>query len=315
MRLDGARTALLLEMAEGMAELRARTMRTVAKLGRGRGAAMAPVSQSRDPDIAETLGDLIVTDGASNWSARMVEIEGGEHLLVFSEGLPPAGVGLRIAQSPASRPRRATRETICFTAGTVIDTPDGPRAVEDIRRGDRVATRDAGPQDVIWTGSRRLTAPRLQTEPNLRPVRILAGALGNANELDVSPGHLILVSHPAAKALWGAPEVLVRARDLVDDYGIVPAPAAGDVTYVHLLTRHHQVLRANGVWADSFHPGDVDIATLSPRDRVCLLDAVPDIDVDPAAYGAPARRVLSAAELAILRHEGAPRHLAPLRAG
>ncbi|MFA5582109.1 MAG: Hint domain-containing protein, partial [Paracoccaceae bacterium] len=35
---------------------------------------------------------------------------------------------------------------LCFTPGTLIDTPDGPRLVEDLRPGDLVLTADHGAQ-------------------------------------------------------------------------------------------------------------------------------------------------------------------------
>ena len=45
---------------------------------------------------------------------------------------------------------------ICFTPGTMIDTPFGPRAVEMLKAGYLVTTRDTGPQPIAWTGSRTM---------------------------------------------------------------------------------------------------------------------------------------------------------------
>ena len=61
----------------------------------------------------------------------------------------------------------------CFTPGTLITTPEGPRRVEEIRVGDLVTTMDHGPQPVRWIGRRTVGAM-----DGFAPVRIEAGALG-----------------------------------------------------------------------------------------------------------------------------------------
>ena len=41
----------------------------------------------------------------------------------------------------------------CYAAGTLIDTPDGPQRVEDLRRGDLVTTVDRGALPIRWVNS------------------------------------------------------------------------------------------------------------------------------------------------------------------
>ncbi len=52
-------------------------------------------------------------------------------------------------------------EIPCFVAGTQIVMPTGPRAVESLRRGGLVNTRDGPPMPVLWTGSRSLSHEEL----------------------------------------------------------------------------------------------------------------------------------------------------------
>lgn len=308
-RLDGARTALLLNGAEGQAELRARAPHIIAKLSRGRGSNAVPLittDPEEDPDA------LIVTDGTTRWSARLVPIAHEEALLMFDDALPPANTDLRIVQSPAPQvDAQSDKKTLCFTAGTVIDTPDGPRDVEELYPGDLVTTRDNGPQEVIWVGLRRVTGARMFAMPALRPVRIRANTFGTHGDLTVSPGHQILLTGDAPRALWNTPEVLVEARHLIDDRRITTDHSATDAIYLHVMTRKHEVLCANGLWTESFHPGDADLSHVDPGELDDLLDCVPGIDIDDTAYGVHARRCLSAAELAIQQHAGAPRYLKP----
>lgn len=80
--------------------------------------------------------------------------------------------------------------TICFVAGTLIETADGPRPVEALQPGDLVLTRDHGLQPLVWVGQSQIDAARLDSCPNLRPIVIEPGALGRGlpqRPLTVSP--------------------------------------------------------------------------------------------------------------------------------
>ncbi|MGL4822623.1 MAG: Hint domain-containing protein, partial [Plesiomonas shigelloides] len=95
----------------------------------------------------------------------------------------------------------------CFARGTMIRTENGEVAVEDLVAGDMVYTADRGYQPVRWIGSRRIGSAELMAFPKLRPIRIAAGALGEAlpsKELVVSPQHRILISSPVVERVTGA---------------------------------------------------------------------------------------------------------------
>lgn len=137
----------------------------------------------------------------------------------------------------------------CFTRGTRIDTPSGPRPVEALRPGDLVLTRDRGAQPVRWVGGRRFAAAALAADARLRPIRIPAGALGPglpARDLLVSPQHRVLVASRIAARMAGASEVLVPARALVGTGGIaVEGPGQG-ADYWHILFDRHEVVTSEG---------------------------------------------------------------------
>lgn len=153
----------------------------------------------------------------------------------------------------------------CFTAGTLIRTAEGERPVEDLALGDLVWTRDNGLQPIRWIGRRVLRPAELAAQPNLRPIRIKAGALGAgqpARDLVVSPQHRILVRSAIAVRMFGAAEVLVAAKQLLSLPGIEIDEAARDVTYLHLMFDHHEVLVSNGAETESLYPGPVALAAL-----------------------------------------------------
>ena len=96
---------------------------------------------------------------------------------------------------------------------------------------------------------------------------------------------------------------LVRAEDLVNDRTILVERALREVTYVHVLFETHQVIWANGVATESFHPANAALDALEPAQRAGLMALFPGLAADPSAYGAPARRNLTGSEAAILRHD------------
>ena len=170
-------------------------------------------------------------------------------------------------------------EIICFAAGTLIDTAEGPRAVETLRAGDMVLTRDHGYQPLVWTGARSLGAADLAACPAVQPVRIAAGSLGAGlpqRDLMVSPRHRMLVAGAKAELMFGAREVLVTAADLLGQPGVTQATTEA-VTYVHIMCARHQILRAEGAWSESFQPGAAVLPSLDPRTRDELLALFPEL--------------------------------------
>ena len=185
-------------------------------------------------------------------------------------------------------------------------TPGGLALIQDLTPGDLVLTRDNGAQPVLWAGHRRLTGARLHAMPHLRPIRFRSGALGAGRpepDLLVSPQHRMLLTGSSAQALFNVDEVLVTAEDLVNDQTITVDRMAREVTYVHVLLEQHNLIWANGLETESFHPANAALETLDPVQRDGLLGLFPTLALNPHGYGDFARRNLSTSEAAILRHD------------
>ena len=118
----------------------------------------------------------------------------------------------------------------------------------------------------------------------------------------MSPQHRILIKGAVAQELFNTPEVLVAAKDLINGDTITVDLKMRQVTYIHVLLDRHQVMWANGVETESFHPASAALATLADADRKRLLASHPELEYDPHTYGSFARRNLSASEAAILNH-------------
>jgi hypothetical protein len=313
-RIDGAQGLLLLEGAEGAADIRKRAARMVRRLI---GTAITPdvEGEASEPDIEgadEPEQGFVVTDGHQIYSATVIDVhDTGARLLMFVDDVPPADVDLWVVRLSIDRSApavgaRSVGGVICFTPGTAIKTPNGRVMIEDLRPGDSIQTKDNGPQEVLWFGKRRMSGARLHAMPHLRPVRFRANAMGNGrpdHELLVSPQHRMLVKGAAARALFNTAEVLVAAEDLVNDQSITVDHSVRDVTYIHVLLESHQVIWANGLETESFHPANTALDAVAQEQRAGLLAVLPGLRENPHVYGDYARRNLSSSEAAILGHD------------
>lgn len=155
----------------------------------------------------------------------------------------------------------ANFQIVCFVAGTLLASPDGPRRVEDLRRGDLLCTYRGAPVAVRGVGQQHVTTLQQAREVRVRPVRIAAGALGGGlpqRDLLVSRQHRLLVISRIAERLTGSAAVLIAAHRLVGLPGITLEHAPQTVTYCHVDVGPHQVLIAEGAPAESLlHAGQV----------------------------------------------------------
>ena len=169
---------------------------------------------------------------------------------------------------------------ICVLRGTLIRTAAGPVPVEDLRPGDLVETKDNGLQPIKWVGLRPVGQTELQADPSLRPIRIRAGALGHdipVRDLGVSPQHRVLVSDWRAELLFGAHEVLVPAKALIDDHAITVDHSMQPIEYYHVLFDAHEIMFTEEAPTESFYPGPYSMRELGDAARVELQKLFPEL--------------------------------------
>jgi len=136
----------------------------------------------------------------------------------------------------------------CFTAGTLIETVDGPRLIETLHAGDQIVTADSGLQTLLWVGMTEVRAVG-----DFAPIHFEAGAIGNDRPLLVSPQHRMLVTDWQAQLFYGEAEVFVAAKHLVNG-STITRQEGGSVRYMHLLFAQHEIVKAEGAWSESFFP-------------------------------------------------------------
>ena len=324
-RVDGPRDVLLLNEAEGQADLHARASKMARKLV-GAALGSSTISSNARPPLAgvdDRARDahFILTNGTHRYTA--IEIPTGHKddgtprapLLLFVNELPPPRAELWVvARHTPSRSFNRVSETadavICFTNGTLIDTPTGPVPVEHLGEGDLVQTKDNGPQPIVWRGGRRISGARMFAMPHLRPVRIRAHAMFDDVpdcDLLVSPDHQLVLRGAATRRLFNTPEVLVPAKELLNGRKIFIDHTVREVFYSHLMFEQHQIIWANGLEVESFHPAQADLNQIAQDQRDVLFDRFAELRDTPENYGPSARRCLSRSDVAVLSHAIAKR--------
>ena len=176
---------------------------------------------------------------------------------------------------------------VCFAEGTLIETEEGLRPVEELGVGDRVLTLDNGYQEVRWINRREVTPLDLVLRPTLKPIRIPVGALGEGMprwDLTVSPQHRIHVHSPILKRMIEREEALVHAKALVGFNGIAEVGDMMGVRYWHFMCARHEIVRANGAFAESFYVGPYGVGTLEADAYEEIVELFPELRREGTAH-------------------------------
>jgi hypothetical protein len=193
---------------------------------------------------------LMARDGTASEAIVLVEVEADAALAIY---LLPLG---RLVQGEdyrlvgidrhAGTPRLAQLACVSFTRGTHIALASGAQVpVENLRPGDRILTRDGGPQPLRWVGQTTLRATG-----RFAPVLIREGALHNARDLWLSPDHRIFVWQREDCVGAGRAELMVRVRHLINGDTVVQSEG-GFAQYFQLVFDAHQIVYAEGIAAES----------------------------------------------------------------
>lgn len=206
----------------------------------------------------------LMGDHGSRLDVLTLEIDGEarDWFVPLSPVVPEESYTLIASRPAAGRVPQPDLGCMCMTRGTLIDLARGERrAIERLRPGDMVLTRDRGPMPLRWVGcsTRRAAGP-------LAPVVIAPGVLGNREELIISPRHRVLVEGA------GGPR-LVEARALVDDDG-VRYRAGGFTEYFHLLLDTQEVIYASGAPVESLHLNPQTLASFDMEARRVMQSAL-----------------------------------------
>lgn len=217
--------------------------------------------------------------------------------------LSPSG---EVIESPRLIPALPAFEApfAAFTRATFVTTTRGLTAVGDLWPGDQVRTVENGFQTLLWKGTTQLVPHARGQDPAMgRLTRIASDGLGIARpmgDLVLGPSARITHRSPVVEKLTGQDMALISARDFVDGFSILEITPPAPVEICHLAFANHEIIVANGVEVESYHPGPVHNLGLRPEYMDLFLSCFPHLD-SYGDWGLPAHPRLQRSDLDLTR--------------
>jgi Hint domain len=164
----------------------------------------------------------------------------------------------------------------CFLKGTLIQTPHGEVAIEDLRSGDLVTTISGSGKPVKWVG--RMTFEKSRDESwdrGVAPIKIAESAISEglpSRDLYLSSAHHLYMNG-----------LLIPASAVVNDQSIARCNSMETqvLEYYHIELESHDVVLANGLPAETLLSAQV-AAFDNHEERYALYGDEP-IDLMPYA--------------------------------
>ncbi|MXV44616.1 hypothetical protein GS501_06095 [Saccharibacter sp. 17.LH.SD] len=197
--------------------------------------------------IGDTSSQTIDIFDASGNKIASVTVTG----INFPAGSYKVGANgpLTVSDSGSTITVEATPVT-CFLEGSMIQTADGDKAVEDIRVGDELVTFDWRENQqvmrpVVWAGKAHCrVTPELTDDKAGYPVRILKDAFAEGvpfKDMLITAEHCLFFDGKFVPV-----RMLVNGRSVFYDKSIT------SYDYYHIETKNHAVIIADGMLSESY---------------------------------------------------------------
>ena len=226
----------------------AQPLRLVVLAPSGGAQVVAEVSQIGRPGAQVDLlarYTLMAPDG-DRVEMLLLDLGAGNAVLPLAPMVPGQGYALVAIDAAPGDLRLADVLSLSFARGTMITMGDGrQRAIETLKPGNRVLTRDHGRQSIRWIGQSRLRATG-----EFAPVVVTAGTLGNEGDLILAQHHRVFLYQRQRLPGLSTAELLVQARHLVDDDRVY-IRQGGWTDYFSLVFDAHEIIYAEGVPSES----------------------------------------------------------------
>ncbi|MTH96265.1 MULTISPECIES: Hint domain-containing protein [Alphaproteobacteria] len=146
-----------------------------------------------------------------------------------------------------------------FTRGSLVETEQGPMAIEDLLPGDTVLTQDGTSETVLWKGSVTLIPGREDSRGRTRPLtRFMADTFGMQKPMSgviAGPAARLLGTPSHLRHLNGGEPMLTPVGEFQDGMGVIETQPPTPVELFHICLKRHSVIRVDGLQFETYHPG------------------------------------------------------------
>lgn len=154
-----------------------------------------------------------------------------------------------------------------FTHGVLVNTTDGPVAVEDLIPGMYLECAGGGVSQLLWKGAITLVpgAPTIGERPD-RLYRVMSDAFGLGRPVQdqtFGPHARRLDRSPMLRATLGTDMALTPISAVADGAGVIEVNPVSATRVYHLACEKHQAILAAGLEVETYHPGPETPLSLS----------------------------------------------------
>ena len=173
--------------------------------------------------------------------------------------------------------------------GTLIATPEGEVAIEDLQPGDEVHTARGEVRPIRWIGSSSFVPADAGRRVPL--IRVMAETFGQGRPssfVTLGPAARILQTPQEMRGDDDRGQILAPIRSFADSVSVIEVVPPTPVRLFHLCLDRHAAVIAGGLEIETFHPGESETRTLSSSLRDTFLFMFPHLnsldEFGPLAY-------------------------------
>ena len=176
-----------------------------------------------------------------------------------------------------------------FARGSLMSTPLGDVAVENLQPGETLNTSTGEPAKILWIGSSTF----VPADPKRRMplIRIMADTFGPSRPssfLTVGPFARLLQTPHHLRGETNGTQMFTLASEFVDGVNVIEVCPPTPVRMFHVCLDRHAAINVGGMEMETYHPGSAAIRSVSQPMRDLFLSMFPHIahasDFGPLAH-------------------------------